>query len=211
MKTDDLIGLLTQDARLRFSLSKRLVWALAIGVVFSGLLLISTIGLRHNLESAVETARVAFKIGVTLLLAITASCVVFRIGKPDQAIRPFALCLLIPLMLLVIAVVAELTVLPEPLWSSSLMGSHAAFCVFFIPVLSLVPLAGFLKALQSGAPENPGAAGASAGLAASGIAAALYAWHCPDDSPLFLATWYGLAICLVTAVGFLIGRRSLRW
>ncbi|MBB4955234.1 hypothetical protein H4S14_003270 [Agrobacterium vitis] len=211
MKTDDLISLLAQDAPVRFSLSKRLAWALAVGVVVSGVLLLSTVGLRHNLESAVETMRVAFKIVETFLLALTASCLVFRIGKPDLGLRPLALCLLMPLFLLVVAVATELTVLPQQLWTPSLIGSHAAFCVFFIPVLSIVPLLGFLKALQSGAPENPGLAGAAAGLAAGGIAAALYAWHCPDDSPLFLATWYGLAILLVTAVGFVAGRKMLRW
>jgi hypothetical protein len=211
MKTNDLISLLAQDAPVRFSLSKRLAWALVVGVVVSGLLLLFTVGLRHNLVTAVETVRVAFKISETLLLAMTASCLVFRIGKPDQGIRPLALCLLVPLLLLVAAVAIELTLLPEPLWAPSLIGSHAAFCVFFIPVLSIVPLVGFLKALQSGAPENPGLAGAAAGLAASGIAAALYAWHCPDDSPLFVATWYVLAISLVTFIGFLAGRRLLRW
>ena len=43
------------------------------------------------------------------------------------------------------------------------------------------------------------------------LAAAIYAWHCPDDSPLFVATWYTIAISMVTAVGFLLGRRLLRW
>lgn len=211
MKTDDLISLLAQDAPVRYSLGQRLALALAVGVVVSGALLLSTIGLRANLLSALETVRVPLKISVTLLLALTASCLVFRIGKPGLSVKPLAICLLIPLVLLIAAISIELAVVPEPLWAASLIGTHAAFCVFFIPVLSLVPLAGFLKALQSGAPENPGLAGASAGLAASGIAAALYAWHCPDDSPLFLATWYGLAICLVTATGYGIGRRMLRW
>ncbi|HBF30711.1 NrsF family protein [Rhizobium sp.] len=211
MKTDDLISLLAQDAPVRFSLGQRLALALAVGVVVSGALLLSTVGLRVNLLSALETVRVPFKMSVTLLLAITASRLVFRIGKPGLNAWPLALCLLFPLALLAFAIAAELVMVPESLWSVRLMGAHAAFCVFFIPVLSLVPLAGFLKALQSGAPENPGLAGASAGLAASGIAAALYAWHCPDDSPLFLATWYGLAICLVTVVGYMTGRKVLRW
>lgn len=211
MKTDDLISLLAQDAPVRFSLGQRLALALAVGVGVSAVLLLSTIGLRANLLAAFETVRVPFKISLTFLLALTANCLVFRIGKPGLNARPLAMCLLIPLVLLIIAISTELAVVPEPLWSASLIGTHAAFCVFFIPVLSLVPLAGFLKALQSGAPENPGLAGAAAGLAASGIAAALYAWHCPDDSPLFLATWYGLAVCLVTVVGYLVGRKTLRW
>lgn len=94
---------------------------------------------------------------------------------------------------------------------ASLVGRNAAFCLFFIPVLSLVPLAGLLWALRSGAPESPGLAGAATGLAAGSVAAAIYAWHCPDDSPLFVATWYGLAIVGVAAAGFCIGRRWLRW
>jgi hypothetical protein len=51
----------------------------------------------------------------------------------------------------------------------------------------------------------------AAGLAAGAIAAAIYAWHCPDDSPLFLATWYTITIAGVTVGGALLGRRLLRW
>jgi hypothetical protein len=54
-------------------------------------------------------------------------------------------------------------------------------------------------------------AGAAAGFAAGAIAAAIYAWHCPDDSPLFLATWYTIGIAIVTGAGALLGRRWLRW
>ncbi|MGA7427255.1 MAG: NrsF family protein, partial [Rhodoplanes sp.] len=32
-----------------------------------------------------------------------------------------------------------------------------------------------------------------------------------DDSPLFVATWYSLAITLVVAVGAVLGPRVLRW
>jgi hypothetical protein len=119
--------------------------------------------------------------------------------------------LLLPLGMLVVGVASELSVVPENAWSASLIGQHAAFCVFFIPVLSLVPLAGLMLALRNSAPESPRLAGAVAGLAAGGIAAAIYAWHCPDDSPLFVAVWYVLAITIVTGVGTLIGGRILRW
>jgi hypothetical protein len=91
------------------------------------------------------------------------------------------------------------------------MGHNAAFCLTFIPLLSLPPLIGFLLALRSGAPQRPALAGAAAGLAAGSIAAALYAWHCIDDSPLFIATWYTIAIAAVSAIGAGIGGRYLRW
>ena len=37
--------------------------------------------------------------------------------------------------------------------------------------------------------------------------ATLYASHCTDDSPLFVATWYTIATALVAAVGALAGSR----
>ena len=52
---------------------------------------------------------------------------------------------------------------------------------------------------------------AAAGLLAGGLAATLYATHCTDDSPLFVAAWYSLAIAGVAALGALIGARWLRW
>jgi hypothetical protein len=54
-------------------------------------------------------------------------------------------------------------------------------------------------------------AGAAAGLVAAAAGALLYAFHCFDDSPLFVVTWYGLAMALVTSVGCLVGRKVLRW
>jgi hypothetical protein len=50
-----------------------------------------------------------------------------------------------------------------------------------------------------------------AGAAAAGIAATLYASNCPDDSPLFVASWYPLATLLVVAIGAVAGDRLLRW
>jgi hypothetical protein len=109
------------------------------------------------------------------------------------------------------AVVAELVALPTDAWRTNLLGRNALFCLFFVPVLSLAPLTGLFWALRRGAPENPTFAGATAGLAAGAIAAAVYAWHCPDDSPLFLAAWYTIAIAGVSLTGALAGRSWLRW
>jgi hypothetical protein len=54
-------------------------------------------------------------------------------------------------------------------------------------------------------------AGAIAGLLSAGLAATLYASHCTDDSPLFVATWYSLATALVTAIGALAGSKFLKF
>lgn len=211
MKTNDLISLLAEDAPVRSKLGRSLGYALVVGIVLSATLLLVTIGIRHNMESAIQTARVICKIIVTLVLALTASHMVFRIGRPGVPLKFSGWALLAAPVLLAVAVFTELAVLPSDAWATALIGHNARFCLFFIPVLSLAPLAGFLLALRNGAPERPGLAGASAGLAAGAIAAAIYAWHCPDDSPLFFAVWYTTAIAAVTALGAIIGARVLRW
>jgi hypothetical protein len=43
------------------------------------------------------------------------------------------------------------------------------------------------------------------------LGGAFYAAHCFDDSPLFVATWYTLAIAFVTGLGALLGSKLLRW
>jgi hypothetical protein len=39
----------------------------------------------------------------------------------------------------------------------------------------------------------------------------LYASHCTDDSPLFVATWYTIATALMATIGALVGSRVLRF
>lgn len=212
MRTDDLINLLAADTPVRARVVGRgVALALAAGALASLLLLVVTVGLRHDLVSVIDTVRVAFKMGVTLLLALLAGMLVLRIARPGVPLRARVAMLLVPPILLAIGVAAEFSALPESAWNAAWLGRSAAFCLFFIPVLSLAPLAVLILALREGAPEHPALAGAAAGLAASAIGAAVYAWHCADDSPLFVATWYSLAIGLVTVAGALAGRRWLRW
>jgi hypothetical protein len=211
VKTNDLISLLAEDAPVPVRLGRAMTVALLVGIVVSASLLLLTIGMRPDMGQAMETARVLFKLGVTLVLAVVACGLVCRIGRPGAPMRLRSLLLIVPLVLVIGAVAMEMRMTPAESWSTRMMGKYAPFCVFFIPVLSLAPLAGFMIALRNGAPDSPGVAGAVAGLAAGGIAAAIYAWHCPDDSPFFVATWYTLAIAIVTGAGALIGRRLLRW
>lgn len=211
MRTDDLIRLLKEDAPVRSRLGTVLGLAVLAGVIVSALLLLLTLGLRHDLGVQIETARVAFKIIETLCLVLASLRLVFLVGRPDASLKGAALSLLLPAGLLIAALAIELSVLPRQQWLPSLIGTYPQFCMVFVPLFSLAPLVALMVALKQSAPENPTVAGAIAGLAAGGIGAAIYAWHCPDDSPLFLATWYVLAISLVSMVGSAIGSRLLRW
>jgi hypothetical protein len=108
-------------------------------------------------------------------------------------------------------VLMELLILPVSFWQGSLVGANAAICLTAIPLLSIAPLAALLYALKRGAPVRPRLAGAVCGLLSSSMAAMLYALHCTDDSPLFVAVWYSLAIGAVTLVAAGLGGRFLRW
>jgi len=77
--------------------------------------------------------------------------------------------------------------------------------------MSMPLLAAALIGLRHGAPTRPAVSGAIAGLLSAGLAATLYASHCTDDSPLFVATWYTIATALVAAIGAAIGARVLRF
>jgi hypothetical protein len=68
-----------------------------------------------------------------------------------------------------------------------------------------------LAILRRGAPASPLLAGAAAGLLAAASGSALYAFHCFDDSPLFVVTWYSLAAIPVVLAGAFAGRRLLHW
>ena len=92
-----------------------------------------------------------------------------------------------------------------------LVGNNSKICLTAIPLMSLPLLAAALFGLRHGAPARPALSGAIAGLLSAGLAATLYASHCTDDLPLFVATWYTLATALVAAVGALMGSRMLKY
>lgn len=93
----------------------------------------------------------------------------------------------------------------------AVVGKTMTTCLVSIPLLAILPVASILGMLRHGASTTPRLASMVAGLAGGGVAAAVYALHCTEDSPLFYVTWYGLAIAIVTIAASLIGPRFLRW
>lgn len=211
MKTEDLISALAADNRAAPSLGKSLGVALLAGALVAGAAFFTTLGFRPDIESVVKTVRYLFKFAVTLSLAAAAIAVVWRIGRPGVPLALPAWTLAIPLVLLVGAVIIELVVMPEATWAARLVGRNWLHCLLAIPLLSIPTMAGLFYVLRESAPSSPALAGAVAGLVSAGIAATYYASNCTDDSPLFVATWYTLAVLIVAGAGAIIGSRLLRW
>jgi hypothetical protein len=212
MRTDDLVHAMVADqTAAQSSLGRKFTLAIAVGFAISAVLFWVTLGPRPDIETAVLTVRFDFKIVETLLLAATAVALVLRLAQPGAGTGLQMAALAAAPALLVVTVIAELLVIPADQWQAKLVGSNSLVCMTAIPLLSLPLLAALLLALRDGAPTSLGAAGAAAGLVAGGIAAALYATQCVDDSPLFVAFWYSIAIGAVTVLGAVLGRRLLRW
>jgi hypothetical protein len=212
MRTDDLINALAADhASRRTSPTRMLGVATVLGLVVAAALFAAILGARPDFTTVVSEPRFVFKFVVTLALAATAFMLGRRLLGPLDAGAPWWLALLAAPLLLALAVAIELSVLPSGSWRAQLIGSNALLCLASVPLLALPILIAALAALRQGAPARPGLTGAVAGLLAGALGAALYAAHCIEDSPLFVAAWYSTAIAFVTLAGALAGNRVLRW
>jgi hypothetical protein len=211
MKTGDLIASLAADAPAQRPLRWWFAGAAVLGALLAFLLFMLTLGPRPDIHHAVHTMRFDFKFVVTIVLAVTAFIVARDMARPEVARSAFRPLLWAAPVLLACAVALELAIVPQNQWMPRLIGHNMRFCTTMIPLFALAPLALMLWALRRGAPQNPMRAGAIAGLLAGAIGATFYAAHCFDDSPLFVATWYTLAIVFVSGLGALLGSRLLRW
>jgi hypothetical protein len=211
VNTEQLIELLSNDRLLRRRLGTTFLVAAAAGIFLAGVLFFTEIGVRADIAEAVHSIRFQFKFVVTMSLAAAAIVAMMKIARPDGNLRSKGGALLLAPALLACAAAIELVVVPSGQWMSHIVGHNSRSCLTLIPLISIGPLACLLIALREGAPSNPGLAGAMAGLAASGIAATFYAANCNDDSPLFVATWYPIAVLAVGLAGYLIGKPLLKW
>ena len=211
MNTDRLITALAADGAQDAAPGRALSWAALAGLAIAVILFFVLLGPRPDFMPAMHSWRFVFKFVAALALAASAALLVARATQPATACGPVDMVLALAPALLLAAVIVELVAVPQAAWMARLVGHNARICMMSIPLLSLGPLALVLLALRSGAPASGMRAGALAGLMAGGLGAALYAAHCPDDSPLFVAVWYTTAIAFVAALGAFIGQRVLRW
>lgn len=211
MKTSNLISALSHDLKPTRPFGATLALALVAAIALAALVFFLTIGPRPDFAAALETYRFVSKFLVTGLLAIASIWLVDRLARPGALGRHDLAVLVAPVATLAALVVVEMLVMPAPQWAMAATGKNSAVCLTYIPLIGIGPLAMMLLVLRRGAVTRPVLAGAIAGLAAGGIAATLYAAHCPDDSPFFVAIWYPLAIAMLTAAGALLGRVFARF
>jgi hypothetical protein len=212
MKTDNLIAAIAADGAARPPvIARRMAVALGIGGLVALALFMQGLGVRPDIADALPTWRFAAKMAVVLVSFVAALWATAHLTRPDADRRRALAPLALPLLMLAAAVGAELAISPASTWSTWAVGSNSRICLLYIALLSTAPLAALLAALRAGAPRSPATAGALAGLLAGSLGASLYAIHCTDDSPLFVALWYPPPIALAELCGAATGYRLLRW
>lgn len=211
MKTDDLIRLLAADTVRHQALGTTLLLGLLPALAFVAMAVWLTLGFRADLATALVTPLSVFRIGLTGLLGIAATQLALVLARPDGGPRarlwPLAAVAGAAMGLLLLAFVTT----PAEVRQMATVGKTMTICLIAIPLLSILPVAALHHVLRRGATTVPLLAGFVAGLAGSGLSAAIYALYCTEDSPLFYVTWYGLAILGVATVSAIIAWRSLRW
>lgn len=212
MKTDDLIAGLAADNGWRM----RPVWLWLLAAMIAALplsiwLFMMGLGMRPDIATAMHSPFFDFKFVITIALACASAALSLHLSRPEASLRGWIWLLAIPAGLLGIGIAADFAVHQRSGWTSRLTGTNSMVCMTAIPLLSLPLLVAALVTLRRGATTRPAMAGAFAGLMSGGIAATLYAMHCGDDSPLFVATWYSLGFAMIAAIGAIAGRRVLRF
>ena len=212
MKTNDLIRALSADKEPAGPVpGLALALAAAAGLVVSVLIFLWLVPIRPNLGEAMHSFPFMLKPVEMGILVVASAIAVLRLAQPGASLgRVLWVAALVP-AIMVAALGVEMASVPRVQWLDRLAGAHWYICVMNMVILSLPMLAALLAGLRFGAPTRPTLAGAGAGLLSGAVAASIYISHCPDDSPIFVAAWFTLAILIATAIGAMAGSRVLRW
>jgi hypothetical protein len=213
MRTEDLIALMSSSARpVDTGRLRRAVWlaafaALALTVV----LVLSTLGARPDMPGALAAFPVLAKMSFGASVAGISLVAYQRSLYPGSSPRPGLWWLAIPAAALAAMALWTLFQAAPDQWGPLTFGRYWLSCLIAVPVYSLCPLAVLVLLARRGAPVDRRFTAFAAGLASAGLAAMAYALHCPDDALPFLATWYVLAVAMVSVVATLALPSFLRW
>jgi len=212
MRTDDLIAQLSQGLEpvKHGAVARLLLGAIVVGILGSILVMLSMIGLRHDLSAAMVSFGMWTKLIYTFVIAVFGFWLVERAGRPGAEMTRPLLLLALPLLAIVLLAGMQMSA-PQADMPTLVMGRSSRVCALLVTMTALPTLAATFWALKRLAPTRLTLAGAGAGLFAGAAGAFVYCFHCTESAAPFIAIWYTLGIAAVTALGALLGPRLLRW
>lgn len=213
METEQLIASLTADLRpVAIGASRRRLYAhAAAGFVGSALVFVLVFGPQLNLLHEFSTLAPYLKLTLGLGLGFTGWRLLYDAAIPGRSVGLPLVSAALIILLAAAAAIGWWVIDAQGRPATLLLGSSWTICSPSILLLSVPLLAALMAALRRLAPVRLRLAGFAAGLCAGGVAAAIYALHCIEYSPAFIALWYSLGIAAASAVGAIAGPRALRW
>lgn len=214
MKTRELINALIEDQEALApapGLGSPFGFYLAGGLAFSLLIFFSFLGIRSDFDRAMLDPHVVFKFIFAGSLFGSLIPLAFYAMRPEITLTPLLRRLFFPLIVLGMGIAFQMATTPPDFWFSEMVGRYPASCLKNVPIFAAGPLVAILLMIRAGAPTQPIVSGAIAGALSGSLGAIIYALHCPDDSALFVAVWYSLAIGILSVVGGFLGHLWLKW
>lgn len=213
MRTEDLIAVMSASARpVDTGWLGRATWIAAlVALLLAAALLKITLGVRPDIAAAMWTEPVIAKALFGASIAGVALVLFQRSLRPGLKPRRLLAMIAAPAAVVGFWALTTLAQAPVEQWGALTFGRHWRACLIAVPAYALAPLVILALLARQGAPVDGRLTALSAGLASGGLSTMAYALHCPDDAIPFLATWYTLAIALVSGVAALLLPRLLRW
>ena len=212
MRTDELIADLS--GRLEpvrpAALTRQLGLAVLAGLIGSAILMLSVLGLRHDIGRAITSFGMWTKLIYTFAIAVFGFWLVERAGRPGADMARPARVLMLPVLVIALLAAAQLLT-PGADMPVLILGHSSRVCAFLVILTALPTLLATFWALRRMAPTRLTLAGLGAGLFAGGAGAFVYSFHCTEGSAPFICIWYSLGILLTAGLGGLLGQRLLRW
>jgi hypothetical protein len=213
MKTDELVTLLATGAGAvePDAITRRYATALGWGAFGAMLLMAILIGVRPDIDAAARLPMFWIKLAFPASVAVGGLFGASRLSRPGARLGWVSGALVAPVLAMWLLTAFVLLGAPPEERADLVMGFTWAYCLFYIPMLSVPVLVATLWAMKGLAPTRLTLAGAAAGLLAGAIGALIYALHCPEMEAPFIGVWYVAGMLIPTAAGALLGPIVLRW
>jgi hypothetical protein len=213
MRTADLILRLTNNLMPieSNSASKRLNWALSVGLASSTALLVVLYGIRSDMPELLLTTTFWIRLAFPVATLITALKLVGRLGRPGATVRLAWFAAVLPIITILFVAAFMLIATPPGYRLQLMLGTTWRVTTANIVLLSLPSLAAVMYAMKGLAPTRLALAGMGAGLLAGAQAVLVYSLYCSEMSVPFWGIWYVLGILITAAMGAVLAPLYLRW
>ena len=214
MTFDPLIAQLVNDLKPRRSMKLQQLAIYGVCCFVGALiLLMAVLGIRPDYQTAMQTGSMFWKPGLFALCGLSAILCVYAVSLPGRRMKTIYLLPALMATLFLCGLVVRIFIhFNMNDITAAMTDRRAPYCLGIVTVFGGIILAILWRIwLIKSAPANAFLTGALAGACSGFIAASAYAFHCGQDHPFYLVTYYGLPILLLSTIGAWCGKRYLKW